>query len=166
MIDTTKLLLALLAILITIMYVYYYKNYKKDVVILQTYLDKVDINLLYEKYPVVIYDLIIDPRQLLKTLFQYSYMFQTDEIVDSNTAFVSKSKFTLVWYSGQAQEDLILKVICPGNSDSSDSSQTDISIKLKKQQVVILPTYWGFKSDVPFNCIRLDDLLSILLSKF
>jgi hypothetical protein len=44
--DTTKLLLALLAILVIIMYVYYYKNYKKDVVILQTYLDKADINLL------------------------------------------------------------------------------------------------------------------------
>ena len=161
--DTTKLLLALLAILVIIMYVYYYKNYKKDVVILQTYLDQADINLLYEKYPVVIYDQIIDPRQLLKTLFQYSYMFQTDEVIDPDTTIVSKSKFTLVWYSGKVQEDLILKVICPG---SPENSQADISIKLKKQQVVILPAYWRFKSDMPLNCIRLDDLLSILVSKF
>ena len=156
--DTTKLLLALLATLIIIMYVYYYKNYKKDVVILQTYLDQADINLLYEKYPVVIYDQIIDPRELLKTLFQYSYMFQTDEVIDPDTTIVSKSKFTLVWYSGKVQEDLILQVMCPGSQD--------ISIKLKKQQVVILPAYWGFKSDIPINCIRLDDLLSVLVSKF
>jgi hypothetical protein len=158
--DTTKLLLALLALLIIIMYVYYYKNYKKDVVILQTYLDKAGINIFYEKYPVVIYDQIIDPRQLLKTLFQYSYMFQTDEIVDPDTTIVSKSKFTLVWYSGEAHDDLILKVISPGQDSS------DISIKLKKQQVVILPAYWGFQSNIQLNCIRLDDLLSILVSKF
>lgn len=164
--DTTKILLALLAILIIIMYVYYYKNYKKDVVILQTYLDKADINLLYEKYPVVIYDQIIDPRQLLDTLFRYSYIFQTDELVKPNTTMISKSKFTVVWYSGEDLDDLILKVVGPGKDSSDSSDSSDVSIKLKKKQVVILPAYWGFQCSVPINCIRLDDLLSALISKF
>ena len=77
----SHILLIVIIILLVIIYINYYNKYKLDYLILQTNLDKIDLNLIYEKYPIVIYDKIINPKDLLKTLFVYTYIFKNIIII-------------------------------------------------------------------------------------
>lgn len=93
----TKALFGILVVLIIVIYVHYYTSYRTDYNILQTYLDNIDINLLYEKYPIVIYDQIKHPQELLRTLFAYSYMFKKEVTVSPHVPIINKSKYMILW---------------------------------------------------------------------
>lgn len=157
----TKLLLFLLAILVVVAYMYYYKTYKTDVVILQTFLDQADLNLLYERYPVVIYDQVMDPRALLKTLFSYSYMFKSESQIQKGVETINKSKYMMLWHNETQNEDVFVDIL---NPPVIKEQKSEVSIKLRKHQVIILPAFWGFVcTTTPLNCIRLDDLFSAIV---
>lgn len=169
----TKFLISIIIILVIIVYVNYYTNYKKDYNILQTYLDNIDLSLVYEKYPIVIYDRVINPSELIKTLFAYSYIYKKQySIKGPFNPMINTSKHAIIWCPS---DDIILNIINPkfknnfkwekkvstlSLKDIDNSSVQYITIKLKKNQVLILPAFWIFDSTNTINIIQLDDLLS------
>lgn len=163
----TKTLVIILVSLIILIYIHYYYKYKTEYDIIQTYIDNIDIQLLYEKYPIVIYDQLKEPKDLLKTLFNYSYIYKKESIINSNYPVLNKSKYLILW---NYHNDFMINIISPKykhllKKDTllSDLSEIQyISVKLKQNQVIILPTFWIFESqDQKFNAIYLDDLISL-----
>lgn len=171
----TKILVGVLILLVIIIYVNYYTSYKSDYNIMQTYLDKVDISIIYEKYPVIIYDRLLKPEDLTQTLFAYSYIFKRR--IDLNAPvnpIYNGSKHMLVW---SPWHDCTINVINPkykkqfewkkikGIKTSinplTESSVQYVTVKLKKYQVAIIPAFWIIDSDVDISVIQLDDFLSI-----
>ena len=71
--------------LLFIIYAQYYMKYKNDYQILQVHLEGLNLDTLYEKYPIVIFNKIYDVNELLKTVFAYSYNFEKQVIVPVNT---------------------------------------------------------------------------------
>lgn len=173
--SRTKVLITVLVLLVTVIYLRYYLTYKDDYNILQTYLDRVDINVIYEKYPVVIYDRVKDPSQLLKTLFAYSYVFQRGPTaIPSNRLITNKSKYVIL-HSGT--NDAEIHVLNPkyaqaiNNKESladiaPEANAQYVTIKLRANQVLILPCHWIYQASEPIQSIRLDDVLSAIVSFF
>lgn len=174
----TRVLISVLVLLVIIVYINYYTSYKKDYNILQSYLDQIDLNLVYEKYPIIIYDQLLNPDELTKTLFAYTYAFKKKSVqhVPINPT-MNSSKHMILW----CKRDCTINIVNPKykkyftwkriNSmwvsdkslkDIEDASVQYVTLKLKKNQVVLLPAFWIFDCTSEVNTIQLDDLLSIL----
>lgn len=176
----TKTLVVILVVLVVAIYMQYYNNYKSDYNILQTYLDNIDLNVLFEKYPIVIYDRVLDPRQLLKTLFVYTYTFKKEFILNPVTPVYNGSKHMIIW---SQDKDVSVNIINPkykgrikwtrtkGATSSTvpltelDNEIQYVTVKLKTNQIMILPAFWIFDASSRVNVIQLDDLLSSLTFK-
>jgi hypothetical protein len=133
--------------------------------------------MVYEKYPIVIYDKIIEPKNLLTTLFAYSYTFMNESKIKPIMPTYNKSKHMLIWND---DNDISINIINPKyykiikwekryayktsiKSLEELNEVQYITIKLKAKQVLILPAFWIFQSNNYINIIQLNDLLSCLI---
>lgn len=181
----TKVLLSVVVILVVCLYVQYYSKYNKKYEIVQASLSNITLDLLYERNPIIIEDTIANPRHLLKTLFKYSYTFVREMDVTTNQIFKIKSKFCLVYAVDQNIPSVQLNLINPiydkqsrfkwntsANSLITTSTLLNetnveyITLKLKPNQPVIIPTHWLAQTDHPMHKIDLDDVVSCFCLKF
>ncbi len=170
----TNVLLVIVIILVCILYLSYYSKYSKEYSITQIFLNKFTPDLLYERNPIVIYDSLAKPQDLLKTIFKYQYLFSNEHTIPPNKVFSIKSKFALLFSSNETP--ISVKLINPAQSSSFKwyknkqlrMSDTDISttsvkyvdVQLKKHQVMIMPSHWIMQSQSSINKIDLDDIAS------
>lgn len=172
-------LTTILIMLVIIVYIQYYINYKPDFKINQIYLDKFKINLLYEKYPIIIYDKLIEPKDLLKTFFAYSYNISDDfPILFDNKVTINLSKYQIIY---NQLADVDINLIHPKYRSQIDFTNNNkillskeplsklnveyVTVKLKKNKILILPSYWIYNSNLPVQTIILDDYMSYMVSK-
>ena len=134
----------IIIILIVLIYYRYYTKIEKTIQINQIFLENFTPNLLYEKYPLLIYDRIQDPDELTKTIFKYSYLFKTKKKTKKSK---TTAKYTLVYSSYDSVLDIT-------------QSDNYISINLAANQVVILPYGWKYSCDEDLNVIMLQDIFS------
>lgn len=168
-----KTLSIILIILVILFYIQYYSKYNYDYTIVQLYLDQITGNHLLEKNPIVIYDKVIEPSHLLKTLFKYMYVFSSlQNIYDKNYVYKNSSKYMLIY---SKTESLNVNIINPKynkilahkkNKSTKIFSELDevnyITVKLKPNQVLILPSLWSFHSYQNISTISLQDLFSAI----
>lgn len=162
--KTTKLLLITLVCLIVIVYYKYYKSYNDDYNIIQTFLENFNLELLYDKYPIIIYDQIVDPLSLTKTIFAYSYVFKKQNVIQPSLCYPNNSKFALIWNeTNDSQIDIInpkyKKYLNNKTLQEADEVQY-ISIKLKPHQILIIPSLWIIHSNSPMEILQFDDIIS------
>jgi hypothetical protein len=185
----TKLLvraiIAVIVFFICVIYVNYYTSYKLDYNITQSYLDSIDISVLHERYPIIIYDQICKPSKLLTTLFAYSYVFSKQETISTGLPIYNPSKYLILWSDNS---NVVLNIINPKYKkniqwskkntysiatiplENLDKNIQYITVKLKQHQVIILPAFWIFDLDkntnTKINGIFLDDTLSFFMRYF
>jgi hypothetical protein len=186
-IASTRYLLILLIVGVASLYIQYYTSYVKNFQLLQSKLDTITIDTLYERQPVIIQDRIVDPLQLLKTLFKWNYMFQnmihiTPSMYDSSKIVKTNHKYSVVY---SQTSDITVQLIHPRfhndvkpfqrvrispssqlviSSISLQDSQVEyVTVKLKKQQCLILPMLWLYQTHNEHNVMVLDDPLSYII---
>lgn len=159
-----KILLYIVIILICILYIYYYTKYNPEFNIIQTYIDEINLKLLFEKSPIVIYDKIYNPEDLLKTLFKYTYISKKQSVITPIIATRNTAKYLILW---NQDNDLDIDIIHPKyyKEIKKKTETTYVTIKLKSNQILILPAFWLYKSQSSVNIIELNDLISYFLSK-
>lgn len=184
--NVTKILMIVVVLLIVFIYIHYYSKYNDTYEIVQTYLDKVNIDMLYERNPIVIYDSIKTPKQLLGTLFKYSYVSKSEYKMDTNFPVMNRAKFSFV-YSTSNEQDTYINLINPAYKASmkwvklqnknhvmdkvsttplEETNLRYITIKLRPYQVVVIPMHWIIQSDTPLVKVNLDDFISMAYFKF
>lgn len=160
-------LTTIVLILILLVYLQYYLKYNTSYQIIQTELSKMSSNVLYEKYPIIISDRLVDPKSLLSTLFKYTYI---TKIIEDRPPTVNitacMSKYTLIY---STTDDIFVNIISPTyiyfkNQEIDSADIAFVTIKLKKQQVLILPSFWLYQSNSQHTSISLNDLFSSLAS--
>lgn len=176
----SKILLLIVIILVITMYTQYYYKSNSDYNILQTYLDNVNGNVLYEKYPIVIYDKLVNPKQLLTTLFKYTYASQYNVMIQETNPVMLICKYTVIYnmvgpitiniISPKYKSAVAYKrrkgyAVSPRPLSEYASDVQYITVKLQKQQVLIMPTWWAVQSNDIFEAICIDDMFSMVLSK-
>lgn len=166
----TKFLIAIIIILISFIYYNHYKRFNTDYNIIQLFLEQVNLDILNERNPIIIFDRIVNPEILFETLFKYSFIFKKKYYLKNNNSIQNtKSKYTLLL---NPENNVDINIISPihnnsikYNIDSLEESNVNyITIKLKKQQMLILPPFWNFtiKKEDTLIIYRLDDLISRL----
>lgn len=177
-----KTLLFLVLVLLIILYVQYYTKYNNDYKIIQSTLGNLEGKVLYERYPIVISDRLVNPDDILKTLFKYTYLTEKRAVIEGsfNVCRVF-NKYTIIY---SPHEDIDMNLIVPSYSKEfapwhmhtsqcmfvskghslTDSNAQYITIKLKKQQVLILPPYWMYHSINIYRIIALNDPISSLIN--
>lgn len=165
--TTTKILIIICSILLSILYIQAYLKPKTEYTILQSYLDKLKPESLYDKYPIIIYDSVKNPEDLLSSLFAYSFAFKSTKDITSNMIYQANSKFTLIYTN--SENGSLINIISPKykvnkkkNIDNQDSSVQYITIKMKPYQVMILPMFWHYCLTDNAYSISLDDVVSKL----
>lgn len=178
--NVTRLLVIVVIVLIAFIYIHYYSKYNDTYEIVQTYLDKVSIDMLYERNPIIIYDSIKTPKQLLGTLFKYSYVSKSDYKVNTKYPVMNRAKFSFVYSTSNS--DTYVNLINPSYKTSmkwsnhnnktvldkvsttnlDETSVQYVTIKLKPYQVVIIPMHWIIQTDTPLVKYNLDDFVSMI----
>ena len=152
----------IIVVLCVILYVQYYLKYSAQYEILQVGLDKFQLDMLYEKVPIVIYDRVYDISDLLKTIFAYSYMFQKMIEVDAGRVHKNAHKYLVL----TSEDPVIIRLINPKykkevKTDLNQSNVQFVSVKLKSNQGLIVPALWYYHTDhMNIKGIELDDLIS------
>ena len=141
-------------------------KYNQNYEILQVSLNKISINNLYEKNPIVLDEQVYDVDELLGTLFKFSYIFKTMFTV-SNNVNRNPHKYLMLF----ADDKISIKIINPKykkdiRKSLEDSNVQYVTIKLKPNQILILPALWYYHTDnMDVRAIGLDDLLSKFIYK-
>jgi hypothetical protein len=167
--SPTKVLLVFTICLVLLVYIQHYRKHNTAYKIIQSSLDKIDINTLYERYPIIISDKIVDPTKLIDTLFKYSYAFKAIRTQNgSPIPYRTLNKYLIIY---NIKNDIDINIISPfyqkdfhNNTTALANSNVEyVTIKLKKQQVLILPSYWLYQTMQPHHTIAFNDPFSLLL---
>lgn len=159
----------IVTVVLLIVYGRYYLKYNKDIEILQVYLDSFKLDLLYERYPILIYDQVYDHKDLLQSIFAYSYMFSKNEKKTPSIPRINRSKFVLL----SSEKDCVVNIINPRYEKEAklekpfkDTQMQYVSVKLRANQVLILPSRWIYQSNSDLEITTIDDMLSPLFLRF
>lgn len=129
----------ILAILIYI-YVSYYYKYPKDVSILQSGSGTFKAHLLTEKQPIVIDDTIKDIQEIKKAWFRWNYTNIYQEFIPEQW-YKNKYKYLII-YPLEDTEVFLYSPSLPFKENLPDPEETVVVIKLKAQQLLIIPFHW------------------------
>lgn len=166
--SITRWLIALIVVLFLFVYIQHYLKYATGYRIIQSSLDTININTLYERYPIVISDRIVKHDVLTKTLFKWTYSHSSQgNRPGSSIVHTSRHKYLLLFSPSQ---NVTMNIIQPKyqsefstrQQELQDSAAQYVTIKLKKQQCLILPSHWMYQTNQPYSFIALDDPISII----
>ncbi len=127
----------LIIIVMVFVSMFYLQGYFKygEFQIIQTYLEKFEPNILYEKKPIYLYDGIVNPADLLHTIFKHQYTYHVLSISDNTLVKKNLSKFVII-YNDDEETDTYISLMHP--RESSDLFQFDNSRRFSKKNFLIL----------------------------
>ena len=181
--NSSILLFLTLIVMILLVYIQFYNKFNKEYQIIQTEVDKVDLDMLYEKNPILIYEPLTRPKELLSTLFKYSYITKNEYQIDTHNIYLNNCKFSIV-YSDNTQDETYVNIINPiyknklkfkklknGHLISKiafqDANEVQyITLKLRTNQVLLLPSHWMIQTTNIVQKIDMDDVFSLIFFKF
>ena len=163
------LLVSILIIIIIVIYLYYYTSANIEYNITQTFLTDLNVDILNEKNPIIVYDQVRDPYDLLNTLFKYTYWFKSISS-EGPGMVVANSKYTIIWHS-KINESIMVNLISPKyienikgkNFNELNADTQYVSIKMKHHQLMIVPNKWIYVTENEHEKIELDGLITVLL---
>lgn len=147
-----KILIIVLISLLVFVYLTQYFKVNKDFEIIQVNISHLTPDLLFEKSPIIVNERIVDPKQLLQTVFKYLFLKNKESIAEVKKQNVCFGKYTILQDS---KKDNIVNVIHPKNKNKNKK------IKLYQNQCMILPMYWKYQPESELKVIHLCDIFSV-----
>lgn len=159
------MLIWIIIVLIIVIYVLHYTKVNDSYNITQTYIENLTPEILREKHPIIVYDMVPSLKELLKTLFAYEYIFSTNKIAKDDTLIVNKSKYMLL--HNIQNHTIDVDIVSPKYAKVSNKKDISlVTIKLKPNQLLILPFRWIYHTTAEIYVTVLDDLVSYLVKLF
>ena len=161
-------LVIFIIILITIIYINYYKKFNKNFEIIQLSSEKLNNDILHEKLPILLEDPISSPNDFINVLFTYEYIFKKkiDYKVNKYSPLVNQNLayYTIIYNNND--DDIPIYISNPKFSNKFKFSKNNsfyyrisnyivedednindvqfLKINLKSKHLIILPSYWLF----------------------
>lgn len=158
-IQYTYIVLIILSILLIFSL---YFDHPKSIKINQTTVENFNFNLLYEKHPIVIQDVVKNIDDITNLWFKQNFVKKLTDISNDTTNWIKcNSKYTII----QANCDQEIHICNPytelvNNVPCSNSNV--LSIALKSNQFIILPFKWHYFSEKHINTIYIHDIITYL----
>tara|TARA_B100001758_G_C18414486_1_gene618404 strand:+ start:3056 stop:3529 length:474 start_codon:yes stop_codon:yes gene_type:complete len=146
-------------LIILIIYSLCYYIFSDEIIILQVEKNKLNIDNLLSKKPIVIYDKI--DKEFINNTFKYNliYKYNSDKIWER-----TKYKYTILY----AKNNTNIFITNPDKIKDKipDENDTIIDMKLNKNQSIILPFKWYYSLENKNNIIEygIHDYITYLLS--
>lgn len=155
---TTSNLLGLLIIMVIYLYVSYYIKVNPSLTLMQSGIQNIDFDMLYNKTPIVVTDRIVDVHDILSTIFKYQYSFISSPM--NKTSWLRNShKFMIV----SVRTDQTIQVAHP-HAKVGEGNYEFIDVVMRKHQIIILPFGWWISAPSSVNIYQLDDMISKMVS--
>ena len=153
-------LLIVLIILILLSYLRYNLKYRDEYEIIQLTPSKLTYDILNEKNPIVVDSDVGDVQGFVSKAFKYTYLYDSKRTIDSIDDIIdNNAKFVVL----HTKEDNAIEIMNPKYKKNNYKS---VVVKIKRNQLLILPMYWRFKSSKSVECIFLHDIFSCLYQAF
>lgn len=131
---------------------------KHDFQIIQLGLSQITDEHLYEKYPILIQDEIIDASTLLVSLFKYQYVFKEDITLDTNTRPIKNTHKFMVLHN-RSDNDAAVSILPPTNHEQ-EGDPIKLKTTVPSYNVLILPFKWHIANgDVSLHGYVLNDVI-------
>ena len=143
----------LYVILITIICLFYIKltlQKKPDFQIIQASLELFKDDLLYDKYPIILEDNIVNIDELFGSIFKYQYIFKIIGKKKQKKEFQNNNKF-LVFHNINLEESII--------SIKNNVNDVLVDVILRKNKVMILPYGWYYINKNNISYFLLNDFI-------
>jgi hypothetical protein len=153
-------------------YTHLYLQVNEEFNILNISISGIKSEHLFEKSPIVIHEPLVNPFDLTITIFKYLCVkTKHKQNVIAHEYQQVKCRYLVLYprKNGHA-----LAVVHPkkskylkSQSEESMKNVEYVDIKLNKRQVIILPMYWWYKTDIEnYGGIEIHDIMSYIFGKF
>lgn len=164
--SMSRTLFFILIIICVCFYLQCYFKTPNNFNLTQTTLDTFDVNMLYDKQPIYIYDKIVNPADLLDTIFKYQYAYHVLSISNNMLTKRNLSRYVIIYNDNQEEATNISiahpKTNVKGLSFKSshfvkknynispllldNSHENVIDFILKPMNCIILPLHWIYRT--------------------
>jgi hypothetical protein len=156
----SKELVLILCSLVLIIYIKYTFSSNPNFDILQVSIQNLNLDILFEKLPVIITERIVDPQEFVKQVFKYTYIYKNvSNNVDPLKWHSVRSRYLLLY---NQSDECLLDIAHPREKKKINIAY--IQIRMQRNQCCILPTWWMYRCpNNLFTTIKLHSLMTILL---
>jgi hypothetical protein len=126
---------------------------KHDFQIIQTSLDVFKEEFLYDKYPIILEDNVVNIQDLFDSIFKYQYIFKSNGKKLKKKQNKNNSKF-LIFHNVDLDESTI--------SIKNNINDVFVDVILRKHKVLVLPYGWYFANNNNISYVLLNDLIHSL----
>jgi hypothetical protein len=152
-------LLIILLVLVAVLYIRFNLKYQDYYEILQVNPSKLTPDILYEKNPIIIYNGTSaeadTPEQIINSSMKYMYSYKhQNEYIPQDKLIENKSRYLFI----SSKTPCEIEIVNPKFKNSEDYEC--VYIKLKVGNILVLPTFWKYKSTTPLDCIFVHDIFS------
>lgn len=151
------IIISILLLIYTICYFYPTKTLSIN----QTTVDKFNLNLLYERHPILIYDKIQNISQIIDKWFKYNIISQSTS--QNLNWYFNHHKYCILYILQDGEIHICNPYTNITNSIPCNDSSI-VTLNLKKNQIVIIPYRWYIFSDIPTHIIYAHDIITFILS--
>lgn len=164
--------LVILAVCIVLFaYIKLYLKPKKDIQLLQANLSNFDSNLLVEKQPVLIFDQVVHPQNVIDVSFKYMYHLTNSTKTPDGTYVQNLSKFAVIYNDQDTVQDISLQKYHTKAASSSKNmfyssiayreSIETLTIKLPEKNMIIIPYLYSIKTQQSIPVTYLSDFIHV-----
>lgn len=165
-------LLTLFILICIVCYISIYTKPKKHIEILQSDLSSLKTEFLLEKQPLIIYDKIVDPLEVIQSTFKYLYTFKIHKSLTANHIYQSNSRYALI--HNPSDEDLtitLLKKNVKKNhlnlfytfiGNEFKENENTITIILKPYNMIAIPYLYMMQCEQSLNVHFLNDMFHMV----
>jgi len=168
-----NILLILAICFIIFAYIKLYLRPKKDIQLLQANLSNFDSNLLVEKQPILIFDKVVHPQNVIDVFFKYMYHLSNSSHTASESDVQNLSRFAVIYNNRDkaieisikkyfTKADSISKNMYYSSIDLREDDVKPLTIKLPEKNILIIPYLFSFKTEHTIPVTYLSDFIHVL----
>lgn len=156
-----KIILYILIAIIIYIYISYYYRYSDESTIIHSYEKVFQNNVMLEKQPII----LLENEKTLKEIHETYTPYMIKKNIDYETSNWIRNKYKYLYI--QPTETSELHLLQPSkkldNEGLPNKEDTLITLKVKINQIIILPYHWYYYSETPINIVGVHDYISWVL---
>jgi hypothetical protein len=149
--------------IVVILYIYisYYYRYSEEPTIIHSYEKLFQNNVMLEKRPII----LLENEKSLEEIHKKNSPYMIKKNLDYDTSNWVRNKYKYLYIQPTDTSELHLLQASKKLTEDGipDKDETLITLKVKKNQIIILPYHWYYYTETPINSVGVHDYISWIL---
>jgi hypothetical protein len=149
--------------IVVILYIYisYYYRYSEEPTIIHSYEKLFQNNVMLEKRPII----LLENEKSLEEIHKKNTPYMIKKKLEYDTSNWVRNKYKYLYIQPTDTSELHLLQASKKLTEDGipDKDETLITLKVKKNQIIILPYHWYYYTETPINSVGVHDYISWIL---